>query len=260
MSLRVLVTRPQAQASSTVAAISAQGHQVLPMPCLEIVPVVSDSDQGQVNKFLAMDLDAYAHVIVVSTNAVACFLPLVEDYWPQWPHAQTWWAMGATTQAALQAADIPQVQRAAAGETSEDLLQGLLPLMKTGDKVLIVRGLGGRETLAQALEEQGVKVDYAQCYSRQAPQLSSHDIAQVQAFDPQVVVLQSGETLLNFEASLSAHLDTTNSSMHLLLPSERVMTMAQELGYQHCLLSAGASDQAICHTLSQYEVRIAGQL
>ncbi|HCH24152.1 MAG TPA: hypothetical protein DE179_07635 [Oceanospirillaceae bacterium] len=254
MSLRVLVTRPQAQASSTVAAISALGHQVLPMSCLEIVPVSLASDQGQVNKYLAMDLDAYAHVIVVSTNAAACFLPVVEDYWPQWPQGQTWWAMGATTQAALQAVDIPQVQRAAAGETSEDLLRSLLPLMKAGDKVLIVRGVGGRETLAQTLEAQGIKVDYAQCYSRQAPVLAARDIEKVQAFQPQIVVLQSGETLLNFEASFAEQIDRSGATTRLLLPSARVLLLAQQLGYQQCLLSQGASDQAICHTLSQYEV------
>ena len=79
MSLRVLVTRPQAQASSTVAAISAQGHQVLPMPCLEIVPVELDSEQGQVNKYLAMDLDLYAHVIVVSTNCLLYTSPSPRD-------------------------------------------------------------------------------------------------------------------------------------------------------------------------------------
>ena len=253
MSLRILVTRPQAQASSTVTAISALGHQVLPMPCLEIVPVSLVSEQGQANKYLAMDLDAYAHVIVVSTNAAACFLPVVEDYWPQWPQGQTWWAMGITTQAALQAVDIPQVQRAATGETSEDLLQVLLPLMKAGDKVLIVRGVGGRENLAQALEEQGIKVDYAQCYSRQAPVLAAQDIEKVQVFQPQVVVLQSGETLLNFEASFGDQVDRSGATMRLLLPSERVLHMALQLGYQQCLLSKGASDQAICHTLSQYE-------
>jgi uroporphyrinogen-III synthase len=254
MSLRVLVTRPQAQASSTVAAISAQGHQVLPMPCLEIVPVELDSEQGQVNKYLAMDLDLYAHVIVVSTNAAACFLPLAEDYWPQWPHGQIWWAMGTTTQRALQAANIAQVQRAAAGETSEDLLHSLLPLIKAGDKVLIVRGLGGRETLAQKLEQQGVKVDYAQCYRRQAPLSAVQDSEKVQVFQPQVVVLQSGETLLNFDASFGHQVDRSGATMRLLLPSERVLHMAQQLGYQQCLLSEGASDQAICHTLNQYEV------
>ncbi|MGB1346324.1 MAG: uroporphyrinogen-III synthase, partial [Pseudomonadales bacterium] len=89
MSLRVLVTRPQAQASSTMAAIAAAGHQVLAMPCLEIVPVPSASPQGKVNQSMALNLDAYTHVIVVSTNAAANFLPLVENYWPQWPVRQT---------------------------------------------------------------------------------------------------------------------------------------------------------------------------
>ncbi|MDP6967590.1 MAG: uroporphyrinogen-III synthase [Gammaproteobacteria bacterium] len=251
MSLRVLVTRPHAQASSTMAAMVAEGHQVLAMPCLEIVPVSSISAQGKTNQYLAMNLDAYAHVVVVSTNAAASFLPLIENYWPQWPVAQTFWGMGSTTCGLLQAAQLPSVQRSPLADTSEALLQSLLPKVAIGDKVLIVRGLGGRETLATALREQGAVVDYAQCYQRQAPQLTVADRLQVEAFAPQVVVLQSGETLLNFDAGLGDLVDRAGNTTRLLVPSQRVLVMAQQLGYRQCLLSAGASDQAICHTLNQ---------
>lgn len=250
MSLRVLVTRPQAQASSTMAAIVAAGHQVLAMPCLEIVPVPTASPQGKVNQSLALNLDAYAHVIVVSTNAAANFLPLVENYWPQWPVKQTWWGMGSTTCALLKAVQLPSVQTSAHGDTSEALLQSLLPNIEAHDKVLIVRGVGGRETLAEALRDKGALVDYAQCYQRQAPQLSPDDKIKVQAFKPQVVVLQSGETLVNFDASFRQDIDALDKHIHLVLPSERVLEMAQELGYGQCLLSAGASDRAICDTLN----------
>ena len=251
MSLRVLVTRPHAQASSTMAAMVAEGHQVLAMPCLEIVPVSSTSAQGKSNQSLAINLDAYAHVVVVSTNAAACFLPLIENYWPQWPLGQTWWGMGSTTSAVLQAAHLPRVQSPSQGDTSEALLHSLLPQVAMGDKVLIVRGLGGRETMASALREQGVVVDYAQCYQRQAPQFTAAERSQVAAFVPQVVVLQSGETLLNFVAGLGDLMDHSGNITRLLLPSQRVLDMAQKLGYRQCLLSAGASDQAICHTLGQ---------
>lgn len=259
MSLRVLVTRPQAQASTTVAALENMGHKVLCLPCLEIVAVSPDSKQAVHSKYLAMDLDAYAHVIVVSTNAAAGFLPLAEDYWPQWPAAQTWWGMGVTTQAALIAAQLPQVMRPSGGDTSEALLENLLPVLNAGDKVLIVRGVGGRETLANALRERGAKVDYAECYLRQLPTISSQNRQQLQQFSPQVVVTQSGDTLRNFDLAYGDCVPHWSADWQLLLPSERVLTMAQQMGYQQCLLSAGASDQAICHTLSRYEARLAKQ-
>ncbi len=251
MSLRVLVTRPAAQASSTLQAIADLGHQVMALPCLAITPIVADSAQGQLNKQQAIELDSFAHVIVVSTNAAQHFLPVAEDYWPQWPVGQTWWAMGKTTKAALQAAHIPAVRQPQSGDTSEHLLAELLPHLSAHDKVLIVRGLGGRETLAEAVRAHGCTVQYAQCYERQAPQFTDQDIHQLVNFAPQVVVLQSGETLQHFDALLNAHLSAQIPPIKLLLPSPRVAQLAASMGYKDCLQSNGASDQAICHTLTE---------
>lgn len=251
MNLRVLVTRPAAQASSTVQTIASAGYEVMALPCLAIAPIAPDSPQGQLNKHLAMDLDAFAHVIVVSTNAAKHFLPVVEDYWPQWPAGQTWWGMGKTTKQALLEADIPNVRQPQSGDTSEHLLSELLALVEPHDKVLIVRGMGGRETLADSLRDHGCTVEYAQCYERLAPTFSSQEINQLVAFAPQVVVLQSGETLQHFHDQLSVHLAALKPPMRLLLPSPRVAELAVRLGYKDCLQSNGASDQAICHTLAE---------
>ena len=251
MRLRVLVTRPAAQASSTVQAITDAGHEVMALPCLVIAPIAADSSQGQLNKHLAMDLDAFAHIIVVSTNAAKHFLPMVEDYWPQWPARQTWWGMGKTTKQALLDADIANVRQPQAGDTSEHLLFELLPLLEPHDKVLIVRGVGGRETLADSLRAHGCTVAYAQCYERQAPTFSAAEISQLVDFAPQVVVLQSGDTLQHYHAHLSTHLAEQKLPVRLLLPSPRVAELAIGLGYEDCLQSNGASDQAICHTLAE---------
>ena len=251
MSLRVLVTRPAAQASSTVQAITDAGHEVMALPCLVIAPIAADSSQGQLNKHLAMDLDAFAHIIVVSTNAAKHFLPLVEDYWPQWPAAQTWWGMGKTTKQALLEADIPNVRQPQGGETSEHLLTELMDLVEPHEKILIVRGVGGRETLADSLRAHGCTVAYVQCYERLAPTFNTQEINQLVDFAPQVVVLQSGETLQHYHDQLSRHLAKQNKPVRLLLPSPRVAELAISLGYEDCLQSNGASDQAICHTLAE---------
>lgn len=245
-SLRVLVTRPSKQATGTLQAIIAQGHQVHAQPCLDIVPIDDNSKQHQHNKTLAINLDQYTHVIVISTNAAAHFLPLIEGFWPQWPMAQTFWGMGQSTVAMLQAANLLDVCYSSLGETSENLLSSLLPFIKAQDKVLIVRGVGGRETLKDALQAKHVQVDYIQCYQRQAPIITQQAISDLQTFAPQVIVLQSGDTLAYYHQLLAPHLDYSPT---LVVPSLRVLEQAHHLGFNNCQCSQGASDQAICAIL-----------
>ncbi len=248
-SLRVLVTRPSKQAADTIQAITAQGHKVHSLPCLDIVAIDAHSQQHQHqhNKAIALNLDHYAHIIIISTNAAAHFLPLVENFWPQWPIGQTYWCMGQSTMAMLQTANFVDVRHSPLGETSEDLLNTLLPHIKSQDKVLIVRGVGGRETLKEALQKKQANVDYMACYQRQAPTINQQAIAALQTFAPQVVVLQSGETLANYHRLLAPHLDYSPT---LIVPSLRVLEQAHRLGFNNCHCSQGASDQAICDILT----------
>ena len=252
--LRVLVTRPARQATSTCHAIAALGHQVHVLPCLDIVPINPSDNRYQINKAKALDLDHYQHVIVISTNAAEHFLALAEDYWPQWPIRQTYWGMGKTTAALLQVAGLTDVKHSTVGDTSEDLLKALLPVLLPYEKVLIVRGLGGRETLKEALEAQHVQVDYLECYQRQAPNITTDDIVALQAFNPQVVVLQSGETLTHYHQYLAPRLQTlTTKQEHapiVIVPSQRVLAQAKALGVKNCRQSLGASDNAICDILN----------
>ena len=62
--------------------------------------------------------------------------------------------------------------------------------------------------------------------------------------------LQSGETLTNFHQLLAPCLITGHIDFSLLVPSQRVAHIAENLGYDKVLVSAGASDQAICDTLA----------
>jgi len=246
--MRVLVTRPLAQAQAMLELLKALGFEVLHQPCLAIDPVAPGSEDGLQSKRLAMDLDSFDQVIVISTNAAHYWLQLVQDYWPQWPVDVQWWAMGQTTQAQLQASGI-EALRPRLGDTSEDLLADLIPRLKAPQKVLIVRGRGGRETLAQTLIAAAARVEYAQCYERTMPLINKQALLQLDAFVPQAIVLQSGQTLANFDQLLGGQSWCDKQHTLLLLPSDRVAQQAKALGYQNLRVSEGASNQAMCDTL-----------
>jgi uroporphyrinogen-III synthase len=62
---------------------------------------------------------------------------------------------------------------------SESLLA--LPEMTSvaGKKVMIFRGVGGREVLAETLKIRGAQVTFAECYQRENPQTNSDILAQL---------------------------------------------------------------------------------
>jgi len=248
--MKVLVTRPAAQAKAMIELLRNNGFEVHHQPCLTIEPVDPQSNDGLQSKQWAMDLDTFDHIIVISTNAAHYWLGLAQDYWPQWPVGVQWWAMGESTQAHLVAAGI-DAGRPNAGDTSEALLADLLPQIKSHHKVLIVRGCGGRETLLDTLIAAGVKVTYAQCYQRKMPTISNEHLLSVDEFAPQAVILQSGETLGNFDRLLSGQGWCNKQHTILVLPSARVAQQAKILGYQVLLTSGSASNQAMCDTLLQ---------
>ena len=65
------------------------------------------------------------------------------------------------------------------------------------------------------------------------------------------VILQSGETLVNFDHLLSHQAWCDKQRTILVLPSARVAEQAKILGYQALLTSGSASNQAMCDTLVQ---------
>lgn len=76
-------------------------------------------------------------------------------------------AIGETTAAVLREAGASRVYAPdSGGYTSEELLAGWLAQVRAGQRVVIVRGQGGREAVASALRERGATVNYLEVYRR----------------------------------------------------------------------------------------------
>lgn len=163
---RILVSRPAAQAGTLAALIAANGGEALCFPLLEIGP----ADDRQPLEQAIEALDDYALVIFISPNAVDFSLPeiLARRAWPATLRVA---AIGQGTARALAGHGIGEVIVPAERFESEALLE-MPPLAAesvAGRRVLILRGNGGRELLAETLGARGARVDCVSCYRRSPP-------------------------------------------------------------------------------------------
>lgn len=279
---RIIITRPYAQAVSWAQQLAELGFSPVRLSLLEIEPFSSpeqvqgspeqtrgSSKQLQAIKNQVMNLDLYSKIIFVSQNAVHYGMQWISDYWPQLPVKVDFFAVGATTAKALMDYGI-RVQDLAASErgamTSETLLQAPQLQQVSGEKILIMRGQGGRGHLADCLRARGAQVEYCELYQRRLPEaawmewqalLQDGGAWQQQ---PTIISVHSGESLehlLAVIAQLEQAIPQKNSRLllldtPLLVPSARIAEVADKAGFTQCIIAANATDTAMTESLLHY--------
>lgn len=176
--MRVLVTRPQAEASLWVQDLRQRGFDAIALPLIDIVP----TPQPQALQHEWRRLDEYRAVMFVSGNAVRHFFAQ-RPAGVSWPGDTRAWAPGTGTAQTLMEAgvgadlvDAPPPQ--AAQFDSQALWQQVTGQAGKGDRVLIVRGTdadgagNGRDWLAEQLSVIGVEVRDVAAYLRATPAFS----------------------------------------------------------------------------------------
>ena len=244
---RVLVTRPVGEASDTLCkAIKAAGYEVYSQPLLELnaLPQLPAAQRQ-----LVLNLDLYQHVIFISANAVRFGMVLVEGYWPQLPAGLSWYAIGAATAEMLArhgiAAITPGNVMSSEGLLAVPALQHL-----NDQRVLIVKGEGGRDTLMTELTRRGAAVDELACYRRSRPELPAGALAaKLSRWGIDVIMLSSGEGLANLQVLLSPAETTKLKHIALIVPSQRVAQLAREAGFEQIVTAENASDMAMLRAL-----------
>lgn len=223
----VLICRPEPSATELANTLGAMGAQCRKLPCLDIKTLALSSDGKQ----KILDLDQYSTVIALSQYAAKPALALMEEYWPQPPVQQTWYAIGRTT-ANIIANNVDKLEEPTADLTSEELLE--LPGLQSFDneRVLILKGKDGRDTIEHALTARGATVDNLELYERVAPEYSNTEISQVfDGFTPRYIVALSGETVRNLKR-FADQIGLDLGQQHLVVPSERVAQVAMQEGFK----------------------------
>jgi len=169
--MRVIVTRPAAQADSWVDALEKLGVKAAALPLMRICAPLDSAPVIEAWRQLA----ANRLVFFVSANAVAHFFAQrpADVHWP----ADAWaGSTGPGTTAALRAAGLAASQivepsHDSAQFDSESLWQQqLCQIDWQGASVQIVRGDGGRDWLADALRDRGASVHFVAAYRRSEPE------------------------------------------------------------------------------------------
>lgn len=245
---RILVTRPAEQAGELARMIAEQGGQAVRFPLLEICAA---DDQSPLRRAIAQ-LDDYAVAIFISPNAVAYSLPsiLAARRWPVGLRAA---AIGPSTAAQLMAQGIADVICPVDRFDSEALLE--LPAFAAdafaGKKILILRGDGGRELLAQTLVQRGAQVDAVSCYRRSPPSDGAPLVSLLRNRQIDALTISSSEGLRNLLALLDTDALALLRRLPLFVAHQRIAQVAAELGLQRVVLSAPA-DAGIIESLCAY--------
>ncbi len=189
----VAITRPVGQASKLSQLIQKAGGHVISFPLIDIAPL---NDYAQFEAVIS-NIAAYDWILFISSNAVQNSLPRLLAHGI--PSHLKFAAIGPTTAQTLNDYGIPDVLIPSGNRfDSESLLSLPEMLDMKGKKVLLVRGVGGRDVLANTLTERGAKVTFAECYQRVNPQTNCDVLAQAYR-DGQLhaLVVTSSEAMRN---------------------------------------------------------------
>ncbi|MCQ4324645.1 uroporphyrinogen-III synthase [Stutzerimonas stutzeri] len=246
---RLLLTRPAEECAALAATLAGAGIHSASLPLLAIEPLAETAEQ----RATILELDRYCAVVVVSKPAARLGLELLDRYWPQPPFGQAWFSVGAATGAILEGygLDVSWPQH---GDDSEALLA--LPrlseaLARPEPKLLILRGEGGREFLAETLRSRGVQVDILELYRRHLPSYPPGALAAtLEAERLNGLVVSSGQGLQSLR-ELAAESWPEVVELPLFVPSPRVAEMARRLGAKRIVDCRGAGAAALLAALRE---------
>ncbi|MFL9962598.1 fused uroporphyrinogen-III synthase HemD/membrane protein HemX [Paraburkholderia sediminicola] len=259
----VVITRPAGQSSELIRQLAAAGIATLDFPLIDIAPV---ADDAPLRAALA-SLERYALVVFVSPNAVDHAFARRDGIWP---HALPVGVVGPGSVQALArhgvAAPAHQVISPTSANDDESTSfdsEGLYAAIETslgatnleGKRVLIVRGDGGREWLADRLREAGAEVEAVAAYRRIVPEPSIGGWARVHALlagAPHAWLLTSSEGVRNLHELAQEHLTADEivqlKRATLVTPHPRIAQTARALGFDRITVS-GAGDERIVRAL-----------
>lgn len=251
--LKVVITRPLAQAQAFAPQVAALGLTPVIFPLLDIAPL---TDTTELLSILARLTD-YALVVFVSPNAIDATFRLLQQ---PWPATVTIGIVGAGSRHALAQHGVDDrncriVAPADPEKTdSEGLFAALDQTALRGKRVLIVRGQAGRDFLTDALTGIGVTVEHVSAYMRGMPVVDATLLADLtQLIDGNCVwIVTSSEALRNL-LSMAGQTGVAGAvaklqQQRIVVPHARIAETARHSGFCSVGLT-GSGDERLLAAL-----------
>lgn len=251
----VLITRPIPGCRELATAVSAEGGIPIVAPMIAIEAHLSDTAR----KLVEVHYPEYHAVIFVSVNAVDHGLPILTTV----GHGvKPLFAVGHATAAQIlryiPANQAHLVKTPVDSFNSEGLLQ--LPELAEnrvrGTRILIVRGHGGRELLAETLTARGAQVDHCEVYKR-TPTLENlgNILSESNCLLPSIGVITSLEGLSNLATKIAKEQLQSLFEMRLLVPGGRIAAQVKNHGFTNPpLIADNPSKENIIARLKRWVV------
>jgi uroporphyrinogen-III synthase len=238
---KILVTRPKQQAGNLCEQIKKAGGKAVLFPVLDI--------EFKTDAVLANWHSDWDKIVFISKNAVHGFLQQINQ--DQLSKDIQLVAVGAATAEAISNAGLnvsitPKENGGSEYLLALDEMQNL-----AGQKILIVRGEGGRELLADTLKSRQAEVVYGEVYRRvkSSPRAESC----LEAIQADVMICTSEQSVKNLVSLLVAD-KLRLLDKPLIVLSDRIKETAHSLGFKQVMATASTSDAAIIDTLMQLEL------
>jgi uroporphyrinogen-III synthase len=253
--LRVLVTRPAHQNQALVDLLMTQGVHPLTLPVIDII-ALPQSVQLQT---MVEQRHSFHLAIFISPNAVAYGLALLLAY-GSLPNTLKLVTIGQASADKVKQilghnADIYPHE----DYNSEALLalDALQPLHVNNKKIIIFRGQGGRELLANTLRQRGAEVVYAEVYQRKIASPSAELLATLWTTNqnPHIIIVTSDQGLRNLVTihSVKPSYLTQLWQTPLVVVTEKMRKNAQYLGFTHTIIVATeVSNEALVRAVNQW--------
>jgi uroporphyrinogen-III synthase len=243
----VVVTRPAHQAQALARLIKSAGGRAILFPVIEL------RELEDLEPFMRVvdRLDEFDLAVFVSPNTVERAMKLISAR-RKLPPALAVASVGGSSVRALGRYGVTGVIAPQARYDSEALLE--LPAFAAvdGKRVVIFRGVGGRELLGETLRLRGAAVEYAACYRRVKPDFDAGTLLRAWARNElDAITVTSSEGLRNLFEMVGAPGRESLLRTPFFVPHPRIAEAARDLQVQKVIVT-GPGDEGLLTGLRAY--------
>lgn len=229
--LRVLNTRPLAQAEALSKAISNAGGVSIEFPALTIKPTTDDWLKN------LPSLTQVKQAIFISANAVNFFFKKLKQQQITWPTVIQIIAIGKATAAALAAWHLPVTYVPPIADSEHLLRLDLLKKVRN-QTILLVKGEEGKKEIAATLKARGAHLISLDVYRRALPSIKPQQIYSLWQDDlVDIILFTSQQAMQNLFILFGDQAKPWLCKKPCVVISARLAAAAKAFGIQTIILS-----------------------